>query len=174
MTTYFLPGFSGEYNQPEMEAIVDYLREQGMSVEAVEWPHWTDKDAQFVLDDEVEKVWQRIQKIQDDEIAIVAKSIGTHVAIRLLETHPDFKPSKLMLMGVPIESIDEVYIRSYPEVMKNLSDTEIMVLQNERDPFGSGDQVLNLLEGVDAEVVVKPGHDTHAYTYPEEVHSFLS
>lgn len=175
MQTIFLPGFSGQYNGPEMHEITRFLESNGHQVYAVEWPHWSNPDHEFKADEEVAKVWEYISKQSEQDFVIIGKSIGTFVATKLLDIHPDFWPKKVLLMGLPSESdnFSEADKRLYPEALKRV-EQQLVVLQNENDPFGSAEQVKKLLEMVNCQFEIVEGNDTHAYVYPEKVEELIA
>lgn len=173
MLTIFLPGFSGQYNGPEMMEIVEYLKSKGHNVQDIHWPHWQDEKAEFLADTEVEKVWHVISGSADKDIVIVAKSIGTWVAARLMHLHPEFNPQKVILLGVPVSSLPEEDMRMYPEYFSRVS-KNLHIIQNEHDPFGSSDQVRELFSSTPAQLVTKAENATHAYNYKEDVEKLIN
>lgn len=168
MLTLFLPGFSGQYNGPEMEEISRTLRQHGLEVQEFEWPHWANPDHEFKADVEAERVWEFIQKSEDQEIAIVAKSIGTYVAMLLIDKHPEFVPKKVVLLGVPKSSLPEADLAVYPKVVASLGG-KVKIIQNESDPFGSAAEVNVFLESSGAEIEIIEGNDTHGYNSAKEM-----
>jgi len=108
MKTIILSGFSiknkdwayaVKYNLPEEEMIVH------------EWFHWiTESDTDFDAEQEVQRL-----KLKE-EINIIAKSIGTLVAVKMLEKK--YKIKKAILCGIPLNDLDGQDFSDY-QILKN-------------------------------------------------------
>ncbi|BCX13638.1 MAG: hypothetical protein KatS3mg085_170 [Candidatus Dojkabacteria bacterium] len=168
MLNLILPGHSTR-NREELKSISSFLSEKDLEVTAHEWLHWQDETLKFDMDSEIELVLSEIKG--RDKVGIIAKSIGTRVAVNLLDVM-QFEPVYLLLMGLPIKRATEKTRNLYLPRLKNYSG-KIFVVQNEKDPLGSIQDVQNFLQGIDyTEFVVE--NSTHRYNYPELVFNIVS
>ncbi len=163
-----LPGFSA-HNQVWLEKISVGLESLG-EVIAIPWQHW---QADQTPADWQETELKRIEaRIGNKPIVIVAKSIGTFLAARLLGNFGD-QVEKLVLCGLPLNDIDSEQHPVYRHLEK-LSPNKVLVLQNNHDPHGSDGQVRKLFQKLNLkhQVTTCEG-DTHEYIYPHHIVSFL-
>lgn len=169
MFVLILPGFSPK-NKQETYSIAKRLQAEGLEVLVHEWPHW--EDVRLQLRPEYEVI--EISKLIDgkENLAIVSKSIGTYIALLLLQKHTQIKPERLVLLGVPLTGLKEEEQRIYPEMMAKFAQIT-RVIQNEHDPHGSSADVAKLLGDNHRIMQVMPGRDDHRYDYPQEVERIL-
>lgn len=167
MTVIFLPGFSGQYNQPEMQEIATHLEAAGLSVQKVEWPHWANPQHQFDPEAEAEKVWQTISLLTDKEVSFVGKSIGTVVCVKLLAKHPELGPRRVVLLGVPPGSISAADKEQFAATLSGLGN-KVTIYQNELDPFGPAAEIQEWLGQTGAEIKIVQANATHAYNHAKD------
>lgn len=173
MLVVILPGFSSK-NEEESQNIADFLEEKGLDVLFHTWPHWDDDSIEFDPTDQAEELFKEIEDSEEEQVIIVAKSIGTYVAMKLLKMiDPDYiDVSSLVLMGIPLNDIKPAQRMEYKNALGEF-EGEINLVHNENDPHGSLSEVRALLEDFDVFETVKLGHDDHRYDYPETVFSLI-
>ena len=167
--TLILPGFSLK-NKAWAEEI-----QKGLSLifptSIVNWAHWeTGKTEANWIEKEAEKI---IYSLQGEQVNIVAKSIGTAVAMVVLRLKPE-SINKIILCGVPICDFlkgDEKY---YEPLRKYQSD-KILCIQNKDDNHGSYDNVEKFLHSLNPNLktISQPRSD-HEYPYLDKFIDFLS
>lgn len=168
MKTILLPGFSVQ-NKDWAEEIKGRIGEK-IGLEIHYWPHWQTGDTKpGWIDEEVDKV---LEKIGDEKVNILAKSIGTLVAARLLNKRVGMV-GKIILCGVPLAAFKEGDEESY-QILGKLPTENVLVIQNENDNVGSFDKVNAIIKNINPEIKVmsKPRED-HNYPYAEEFEKFL-
>ena len=165
-----LPGFSKK-NYDWAVDTQTALQEIGrINSTIVCWPHWSTGN---VEKDWIEKEANRIGKeVRDSHINILAKSVGTMVAMELLKN--SIQVDKLILCGIPIEDFQEDSRERY-QALHNFDINKVLLLQNDKDPHGSPDQVRSLVKKINPaiNIIIKSG-DHHEYPYVEDFVSFLS
>jgi len=171
MLTIILPGFSS-LNKEWAEEIKKKLN-LGHSVLVHSWKHWqTGNNADFKTDTEIKKV---LEEIGEEEVNILAKSIGTRITMYLLEKIPS-QIEKIILCGIPLEGegINEKWRKKY-EILASFPGAKVLCLQNKDDPFGSFSKVKKFIHSISPQVLIKkmPRGD-HQYPYLEEFQKFLS
>lgn len=165
MKTIILPGFSPQ-NRDWANEVKDSLKSEAY---IHEWKHWeTGENKDFDLQKESRKV---IELIGDNEIKIIAKSIGTLIAAGILpEIHN--KLEKLILCGIPVNDLSEDELKAYDN-LTILDPNKIIVIQNKDDNHGTLAQVQELLRNLNIEIREKP-RDDHHYPYYEDFKKILS
>lgn len=139
-------------------------------VRPVLWEHWKDPSTKFdeqVVADDILSI------LSDNQINIVAKSIGTLVASHLIQKTPD-KIQKIIFSGIPLNDINDKAKREIKQALLKLSESKILCFQNDKDPHGSGAQIKEFLAEInpDIRLIVKSGSD-HEYPYYSEFLEFL-
>jgi pimeloyl-ACP methyl ester carboxylesterase len=170
MLTIYLPGFSVG-NREEGNDIVTTLRANDFEVYYESWPHWTDESIAFDSRTEIKKLISVIG--EQTELNLIGKSIGTYVAVQLVETlKENIKINQLILLGLPVVDLTDADQKFYrPQVLNRAARTTI--IHNEFDPHGSWLQVQELLTGSDYESILKQGVTDHKYNYPVDVLTIL-
>lgn len=166
MRTIILPGYS-LHNKDWAYQVKNNL-DLNHKVIVHEWRHWRDKSLSFNLESELKKIKE---KIDAEKINIIAKSVGTLVAIKLLsELKPEI--NKIILCGIP--STSKVRKKIYKEALKDFSFKKIIVFQNTGDPFAGYQEVKKFFREIrpGIKVVEKPRKDHH-YPYNEDFLKFL-
>ena len=170
MKTIILPGYSF-HNKDWAYNIAKVLTENGQPTIVHEWRHWV-FGGRFSLEHELEKL---IDNISQERVNIIAKSVGTSVVMHLIKIiHKQI--NKLILCGIPgIHRIEIVRFNLYKNSMNMLLPEDMLVIQNENDPFGSFEKVEKFIHKVNSNIktVAKPRSD-HEYPYPTDFMRFLS
>ncbi|HBC72991.1 MAG: hypothetical protein UX91_C0006G0183 [Candidatus Amesbacteria bacterium GW2011_GWB1_47_19] len=168
MNTLILPGFSPQ-NQSWAESVRTQLHLSGESV--VSWHHWTSGRPE---PDWVERETSEIiDRIVMEQVSLLAKSIGTLIAMRVIKAKPDLI-HKVLLCGIPVNDFRPGNAAEY-EILKQFSVNKCLCLQNRDDPHGSFDQAETLIHAVNPHIPVlsRPGQD-HEYPYFDDFRSFLT
>ncbi len=178
MNYVFLPGFS-PHNEEEMNSIASYFGEQGAPIFTHRWRHWDNQSVNFDISVEVQRIIDELANLevdlQQDGFVLIAKSIGTRVSMGLISKF-HVKPSKLVLMGIPVNGLKEDSLEAYRQVLK-AADFELFVLQNAQDPYGGVEEVRGFLRSVTdsmkvhLEIVDAEGH---SYDIPEKIYQLVS
>ena len=130
------------------------------------WRHWDVPHLRFDIDKELDAIEHRLTPL--DDIYIVAKSIGTFVAMHLLPEFGD-QVAAVLLMGIPIYDLEEGELEMYEKTLGK-SSCKKYILMNEDDPHGTADEVKQLLRNVKLDkFIVQSGIDNHRYDYPEDI-----
>lgn len=165
-----LPGFSKK-NEEWAAAIKNGLQEHGnFQATVVSWPHWETGSAnEGWIENEANKIAERVG---EDTINIIAKSVGTMVAMEVVRqsVHVD----KMILCGIPIEDFQEDSKDRY-SVLKNVDANRILVFQNDKDPHGKLDDVRSLVHEFNPDITIKTKMGNHhEYLYTDDFIDFLS
>jgi predicted alpha/beta-hydrolase family hydrolase len=167
MQTLILPGFSDK-NREWASAVQSSF---GIKQSAfISWQHWaTGKASPDWAQQETSAI---ISKMAGQSYAIVAKSIGTYVAMLVLAAKLE-KISHLILCGIPVNDFLPGNASAY-RILQQFSATKCLVIQNEHDPHGSTTQVKDLLTPINPliQVISMPRSD-HEYPYFQQFKSFL-
>ncbi|HEX6976861.1 MAG TPA: alpha/beta family hydrolase [Patescibacteria group bacterium] len=167
MKTMILPGFSIKNKDWAYET--KKALEPEIPAEVVEWDHWTTNNTSFADWGE----WMKVEvsrvakKMEGEKLNILAKSIGTAVAMNILKTNPN-TVNKLVLCGIPLRDLGEEEKKSY-QILKTFPDNNFICIQNEQDNHGSFEEIREFLHSINPnlKVISKPA-DTHDYPYSEE------
>lgn len=169
MKYFILPGFS-EKNKEWAYEIKTELDTNGVENAVVEWEHWTSGvESDFDFAHEGEKI---VKEIGDTQVGIIAKSVGSILATKLLKSIPG-KISKLALMGIPLKSLTE-NDKSGFSFLKDFPAENIKIFQNSQDPYGSFKEVREFIGGINEEIeVVMLLRDDHHYPVNEVLLNFV-
>lgn len=168
MKTIILPGYS-PINKEWAEETKENIKSTG-DVDVIYWDHWTTGFSEGGWIDSV--VDQLISKYTEEKINIIAKSIGTVVALKLLERDHSLV-NKLLLCGIPLTDITEGDINHY-QSLKYLSLENILCIQNQYDPHGNFQEAERLIRSVDENInIISMPRDDHHYPYYNEFIKFL-
>lgn len=168
METTILPGFSPK-NQQWAEETRDELKSLGV-VSTVYWEHWqTGKAEPDWINKEIEKL---LVSLQGKQVNIIAKSVGTIVAMGILKKNPGLI-NKIILCGIPVRDFAEGDEKEY-RVLQNFPEDNILCIQNSYDNHGSYQEVEKLIHSINPnfKIVSKPRSD-HEYPYTSEFLAFL-
>lgn len=130
------------------------------------WKHWA--GGSLSVKYEVGKI---LEEIGDDEVNILAKSIGTMVAMHTIQKIPG-RVEKIILCGIP--STSDQRLKLFQKSLAHFPSENIIVFQNEKDPLGNYKEVKKFMSKVNPRIkVVKMPRSDHNYPYPEEFRKFL-
>lgn len=182
MKTLILPGYSIS-NKPWAYEVKERL-DKNLNVQVHEWKHWRDGSSSIVsktnhklslqmakgmdVNYEVGVILSELGTLNKDEtINIVAKSIGTKVAMVLVSIIKD-NVGKVILCGVPIDPL------GYLKGIKIVGKEKLLVIQNSRDPLMPFSLISKYFKLLDKDIkVLEKKSDTHDYPYYEEFERFL-
>ncbi len=164
MVYLYLPGYSPE-NQDEMQSNTAVLTQARLKVIQHPYAHWQNPNAAWNVDAEVAKAVQELGIRGTEPVGIIAKSIGTHVAMKLL-AKVQGRIRKVVLMGIPVNDLDHSEQSAYTILSRQT--IPVTVIQNAHDPHGSSNQITALLQNVDCDLIVKESSD-HLYYYPQDI-----
>lgn len=161
MRTIILPGFSSK-NKQWAHDIRDKM-DLDHEVVIIEWRHWGEAERSFSISHETQKVRALSG---DEEINLIAKSVGTRVAARLIKDIPE-RINKVILCGIPTKGNSKEAKKNYSPLSK-FNPKKVFVIQNEDDPFASSVEVKKFVKSINPGIIVtkKPG-SKHHYPYPE-------
>ncbi len=172
MKIIILPGYSVK-NRDWAESIKNDLekRIQDSVIEVVYWRHWSDGDSSGLRNEYL----RVLQMIGDEQVVIIAKSIGTWVAMKVVGLAQQ-KIEKLILCGLPLSNTDTndeqkiAYMK-----LSSMEAEKVLVFQNTDDPHGPYLEAKAFMEKIHPgiRVIEKPG-DTHEYFYTENFVEFLT
>lgn len=168
METIILPGFS-----PKNKDWADNIHEKLKAVvpsKAIEWKHWqTGKAEMGWIEEEAKKISSNIQYPTN----IIAKSIGTVVAMTVLKLKPKYI-NKIILCGVPMNDFLEGDEKYY-ELLKTFPPEKFVCFQNDADNHGGYKEVENFLHSLNHNFIIVPKHRSdHEYPYPSDFIAFLT
>lgn len=163
--TIILPGFSIK-NKAWADEVATSL-----TGTVINWAHWqTGNAGTDWIDEEIQRA---IVLIGNSQINILAKSIGTAVAMGVIKHNPKFI-NRVVLCGIPTNDFnpgDEAYY----EPLKTFPADKVLCIQNENDNHGSFTQVKNFLHTLNSNlnILSKPRPD-HEYPYLQDFTNFFS
>ena len=120
----------------------------------------------------VKKELERIEEEAGAEtLNIIAKSVGTRVAMRFLLRKAN-KVEKIILCGIP--TVSEENAELFRMALENFPTKDIVVFQNEKDPFATYAEVKEFMESINPEIeVIEKPANTHDYPYFADFETFL-
>ena len=166
MKTIILPGFS-PHNREWAEDIKAELK-LGHEVEVHQWRHWK-KGGSLAMNYELAEIKKKIAR---GPVNIIAKSVGTRVAMRTVALVED-KVEKIILCG--IASVSDVAKKIFTESLSGFPPAKIVCFQNSRDPFVPYSEAVKFIQVINPKISVieKPRSDHH-YPYYEDFQEFLA
>ncbi|KKU56702.1 hypothetical protein A3H89_03210 [Candidatus Amesbacteria bacterium RIFCSPLOWO2_02_FULL_48_11] len=168
MQTIILPGYSPK-NQAWAEETQSALDSTTPAI-VINYAHWETGTADpDWLDKETRKL---IDFVDSRQVNILAKSIGTAVAMGVLKQKPDLV-NKVIFCGIPILDFkpgDETYYQP----LKTFPSDKILCIQNADDNHGGYTQAEKFLHSLNPnlKIISKPRSD-HEYPYIEDFIAFL-
>ncbi len=166
MKTIIIPGF-GISNKPWAEETVKKLAKVGIKSSIYPWKHWT--GSQMATRDQVEDIKTLMG---DENVNIIAKSIGTYV-LSLLISKTKGQIQKIILCGIPINDLEEDDLDNYKE-FGSVDPRNIVCFQNNNDSHGSIEQIRDFLKNINSEIeVISKPASTHDYPYYQDFIEFL-
>lgn len=169
MQILYLPGYSLK-NKIESDSVSQFLENAGYSVIRHEWRHWADESIEFDPSIELSIIKT---KTPQQEYVLIAKSIGTYMAMRHLENSNQELVKTVVLMGLPLEDLNQEEKSLYIKVLGSFKNPA-HVIMNEFDSQGTAAAVKELLSTVSlSSFFIKPGEESHEYNYGEDVLTIL-
>lgn len=166
MKTIILPGYSPK-NKDWAEEIKHEMELEGVVVH--EWKHW-DKGS-FSFKHELSEIKK---KAGDNSINVIAKSVGTRVAMHLLGEIPK-KINKIVLCGIPTKGKNEKTFNLYKSGLERISPDRLIIFQNEKDYFAKYVDIVKFIGKINSKIkIVKMPRADHHYPYPTEFKKFLT
>lgn len=167
MVTFVLPGYSAK-NKDWAEEIKSQLN-LFHPVLIHYWKHWETGASNLSVKYEVGEI---IKEIGKEDVNILAKSVGTMVAMHiLLKIKKQVK--KIILCGIP--TVSEERKRLFQKALVGFPEDKIICFQNRKDPWATYNEVKEFMRQVNPKISVieKPRGDHH-YPYPEDFQKFLA
>ena len=162
MRTIILPGYS-LHNKDWAYDVKSELESAGFDARVYEWKHWS--GGKMNITSEVENIKNTIG---DEEVNIIAKSVGTKVFMKLL-SGIKLHLNKVILCGIPFDP--EGYLKG----IKKLGRDKLIVFQNSEDPFVPFSVISRFIKLIDKKIkVVKKESNTHDYPYFSDFIDFLT
>jgi predicted alpha/beta-hydrolase family hydrolase len=168
VATFVLPGYSSK-NKVWSESCAKEIS-LNHEVKPVFWNHWTDSKITFNAIDYAKEV---AELFSDEQVNILAKSIGTLVASTIVKSSPD-KIQKVIFCGIPLNGISKADRQTIKVFMESFPAEKILCFQNENDPLGTFIEVKKFVAEANPKIKVikKPGDD-HNYPYYKDFETFL-
>ncbi len=160
MQTLILPGYSKE-NKDWVDQVAQKLETKD-TVRPFYWMHWTDETKKFDSQDKADLI---AKHLRGESAYIIAKSLGTLVACKLIKLVPD-KIEKVILCGIPLHDINSEDVELIKSSINSLKD-KITIFQNDNDPHGSYEEVKDFGN------VIKKESSDHNYPYFEDFNKIL-
>ena len=165
MNTIIFPGFSQKNKIWADEMAI------GLTATVINWTHWqTGNAGTDWIDEEIQRA---IVLIGNSQINILAKSIGTAVAMGVIKHNPNLV-NNVILCGIPTNDFnpgDEAYY----EPLKSFPVDKVLCIQNENDNHGSFDKAQIFLQGLNPSIKVLSKHRSdHEYPYLQDFINFFS
>jgi pimeloyl-ACP methyl ester carboxylesterase len=162
MKTIILPGYSPRNKDWALEV------KKNLSGEALahDWEHW--KGGSMSVKKELERI---IRETGTDSLNIIAKSVGTRVAMNFLSRKTN-RVEKIILCGIPTVSSENAEL--FRKALEGFPPENIVVFQNTKDTFATFKEVKEFMAKVNPEIKVRQmPASTHDYPYFSDFESFL-
>jgi len=167
--TLILPGFS--IKNKDWAGEVGEALKGSTDTTTIYWDHWRtgNVDADWL----VSETMNLDMSITGKRVSIIAKSIGTLIAVKLLGLNRG-AIDKLILCGIPISDLSEDDMKEY-DVLTDFPAKKILCLQNDRDNHGSFAETEKFIHSVNQNIRIlsKPRSD-HEYPYIDDFRDFLT
>lgn len=166
MKAIILPG----YSESNKQWVLSLIKEMDIRHKVLvhEWRHWT--SGGFSLNYELGELEK---EAGDDEISILAKSVGTSVAMNLLAK--GIHVNKLILCGIPFRGFQDERKKLFKDNLTDFPTENVIVFQNSKDPLGNFSVVERFIHSINPEIkVVEKEAGNHHYPYSKDFQEFLS
>ncbi|EKD96445.1 MAG: hypothetical protein ACD_24C00043G0002 [uncultured bacterium] len=161
MRTIILPGYS-LHNKDWAYDVKSELESAGFETLVYEWKHWS--GGKMNITSEVENIKNTIG---DEEVNIIAKSVGTKVFMKLLSGIKSHL-NKVILCGIPFDPV------GYLSGINMLGAEKLIIIQNSQDPFMPYSVINKFVKIINKEIrVVRKEAENHDYPYYDEFINFL-
>ena len=163
MKTIILPGYSPRNKDWALKVKRNL---PGKNALAHDWEHW--KGGSMSVKKELERI---IQEAGEGSLNIIAKSVGTRVAMHFLLRKTN-KVEKIILCGIPTVSQENAEL--FRKALEGFPSEDLVVLQNSLDPFATFEEVKEFMQKVNSEIkVTQKQSSTHDYPYYPNFNAFL-
>lgn len=171
MKLLIFPGYSIK-NKPWAHQTRDSLKLK-FSPSVVEWRNWASETSESSWSEWIDKETQIIIKQNDEKpINLLAKSIGTAVAMNVIKTDPNLV-NKMILCGIPLNDLNEEE-KSLYAVLRDFPELDVLCLQNQKDHHGSFLEVREFIHLINPNIkVISKPRDNHEYPYTEDFINFF-
>jgi len=83
--------------------------------------------------------------------------------------------NKLILCGIPTKGESKVAKKSYSEGLSLLSPSQVIVYQNNKDPFANFAEIKKFISSINPKIkVVRKSRSDHQYPYSSDFQKFLT
>jgi len=157
MKTILLPGYS-----PSNKDWADETKaKMSRKVDVIEWDHWQGGKS-FSMKKEIEKIQN---KVGDQKVNIIAKSVGTRVVMHLVTT-TNIRVNKVILCGIPTKLKSPTTRLLFLKGLTKLNPKKVVIIQNDNDPFAGYEIVSKFIESTANNIkVIKGPRNDHNYPY---------
>jgi predicted alpha/beta hydrolase family esterase len=167
MRTLIFPGFS--LRNKEWAYNVRNKLDLDHEIIVLEWRHWKTGSTSFAIKHELEKA---ITLAGDEKFNIIAKSVGTRLAARIIEEIPK-RINKVILCGIPTKGKSDAAKKNYSP-LSDFNERNIIVYQNQKDPFASYKDIKIFLGSINKKIkIIKKPRKDHHYPYTKSFNKFL-
>ncbi len=167
MKTIILPGYSPHNRDWAIELKKDM--DLGHEILMHEWRHW--RQGSFSVPREIKSI---LIKVGKEKINLIAKSVGTRVAMHLVAKIPG-QINKVILCGIPTKGESNTAKQTYSEGLASLSPTQVIVFQNTKDPFANYKDIEKFIHSINPKIkVVEKSRSDHNYPFSEDFEKFLT
>ena len=161
MRTIILPGYS-IHNKDWAYEVKKQLELSNVNAEVYEWKHW--QGGKMNLYEEVKNIKDTIGQ---DDVNILAKSVGTKVFMKLL-SGIKLHLNKVILCGIPFDPV------GYLSGINMLGAEKLIIIQNSQDPFMPYSVINKFVKIINKEIrVVRKEAENHNYPYYDDFINFL-
>jgi predicted alpha/beta hydrolase family esterase len=168
MKTIILPGFSVHNKEWADELANNFKLITNSKVVVHNWLHWNNGKSSLSLKEELNNI---IKEVGEEKVNIIAKSVGTMVAMHLLKVIPN-KIEKIILCGIP--SVSQERKKLFTTPLSVFNPKNIVVFQNTKDPFVSYEEVKQFMKKINSKIkVFKKERSDHNYPYFADFNYFF-
>ena len=135
------------------------------------YKHWDTGEDMINFDIELSSLTEKLDNLSP--YVFIAKSAGCILALKSMNRKTP-KPIACLFLGVPIKFAEHYGISLNDLLIK--TDVPIIIAQNDNDPFGSYDEIENIVKSLDNKniTIKKLNGDTHDYDNFGEISHILS
>jgi len=167
MKTIILPGYTLRNKDWAEEAKKEMDLDHKIIVH--EWDHWTGNKSMSIKR-ELNSIFN---EIDDEDFNILAKSVGTRVAMYLIPLIKS-KIKKMILCGIPTKGLVENTKILYSGGINCLNPKNILCIQNSKDPLASYKDVVKFIGSVNSHIkIMEMPSRSHNYPYFKEFSEFF-
>ncbi len=134
------------------------------------WPHWQEISADTIFDplNEVTQIVPVVKEFKRGGIGIIAKSVGTRVAVEIAATAIEKSIQYVILMGIPLSLYSEDELVKLHSLLGQTG-FEIHIFQNNGDPVANAEEVTDLIKEYPHVKLHKYQESHHSYEYLSDI-----